>query len=173
MKVFGIDPGLSTTGWAVIHQADDGVSLDASGAIRTDSSLPLPIRLLCLFEELQDALTRHRPQVVAIEEVFVARDARAALALGQARGAALLAASMNGHEVHSYSALEVKQSITGNGRASKEQVGYMVSRLLNLASAPKPADCADAAAIALCHLNRASIPDVLRASERPRVGGAR
>jgi crossover junction endodeoxyribonuclease RuvC len=173
MLVFGIDPGLGTTGWAVVRRDGGGDCLESHGAIRTDSDEKLPARLLSLFGRLREALALHSPDVVAIEEVFVARDARAALALGQARGAAMLAASMSGREVFSYSALEVKQSITGNGRASKDQVAFMVTQLLGLKTAPHPADCADAAAIALCHLNRASVPEILRSQTRASAGAVR
>jgi crossover junction endodeoxyribonuclease RuvC len=154
MIVLGIDPGLGTTGWALV--AGDGTrsSLCGSGAIRTSSKCDSAERLLTICDGIRGLLSENDVDEVAIEDVFLAKDARAALALGQARGAAILGAAMMGVRVCSYSALEVKQSVTGNGRASKEQVSYMVQSLLGLAEPLRPTDSADAAAIAICHIGR-------------------
>lgn len=154
MKVLGIDPGLGTTGWAVVVSAGDRPVLEAHGAIRTDPKADPAERLLLICETIRKLLASHGPDEVAIEDVFMAKDARAALALGQARGAAIVGAAMAGVVVRSYSALVVKQSVTGHGRAAKEQVAYMVQTLLHLAEPLRPVDSSDAAAIALCHLNR-------------------
>jgi len=152
--VLGIDPGLGTTGWAVV--ASDGAQrvLRASGTIRTDPKEDPARRLLKICDGIRSLLSDYTIDAVAIEDVFMAKDARAALALGQARGAAVVGAAMMGVPVSSYAALEAKQAVTGNGHASKEQVGYMIQALLALSDPLRPADCADAAAIALCHLNR-------------------
>jgi len=164
MVIVGIDPGLGTTGWAVVTGAAEHPVLAAYGAIHTDPSRDPAERLLVIFERIRELLSIHRPEEVAIEDVFLAKDTRAALALGQARGAAMLGAAVGGMVVRSYSPREIKQSVTGNGRASKEQVAYMVERLLGLSGPPRPADCADAAAIALCHLHRRDAAKVESAS---------
>jgi len=152
MIVMGIDPGLGTSGWAVVSGAGETHSLLASGAIRTRSGDEMATRLLIICNSVRDLVSAHNPDEVAIEDVFLAKDARAAFALGQARGAAMVGAALQGLPVHSYSALQVKKSVTGNGHASKDQVSYMVVRLLGLKEALHPADSSDAAAIALCHL---------------------
>ncbi|MEW5701296.1 MAG: crossover junction endodeoxyribonuclease RuvC [Candidatus Zixiibacteriota bacterium] len=160
MTILGIDPGLGSTGWAVLVGDPEHPVLSGYGAIHTDPRLDLAQRLLVICEGIRELLARHRPEEVAVEDVFLARDTRAALALGQARGAAMLGAALGGVPVRSYSAREIKQSVTGNGRASKEQVAFMVERLLGLSEPPRPADCADAAAIALCHLHRREAADL-------------
>ena len=154
MVVLGIDPGLGTTGWAVVTGAAEHPVLAAYGTIQTDPGRDPAERLRVIFERIRELLNAHRPEEVAIEDVFLAKDTHAALALGQARGAAMLGAAFEGVPVRSYSAREIKQSVTGNGRAAKEQVAFMVERLFGLNGPPRPADCADAAAIALCHLHR-------------------
>jgi crossover junction endodeoxyribonuclease RuvC len=150
----GIDPGLGTTGWAVVTGDAEHPVLSAFGAIRTKPQADPAHRLLQICEKVRELLREYQPDQMAIEDVFLAKDTRAALALGQARGAAIVGAALGGVPVSSYTALQIKQSVTGNGHAAKEQVAYMVVQLLRLAGPPKPADCADAAAIALCHLHR-------------------
>src|SRR3989304_5963579 len=154
MIIMGIDPGLGTSGWAVLGGEGEACTLLASGAIRTKPSDDMAGRLLIICNTVRDLIGTHHPDEVAIEDVFLAKDARAAFALGQARGAAMVGAALQGLPVFSYTALQVKQSVTGNGHASKEQVSYMVIRLLKLKEALHPADSSDAAAIALCHLSR-------------------
>ncbi len=154
MIIMGIDPGLGTTGWAIIEGTGDRPSLLAYGTIHTRPSEDMPDRLLAICNRVGEVLGEHTPDEVVIEDVFLARDTKAALALGQARGAAMLGAALKCIPVRSYTALQVKQSVTGNGHASKDQVAFMVRQLFRLEAAPEPADCADAAAIALCHLHR-------------------
>lgn len=165
--VLGIDPGLGVCGWACIAVTGEQATLMDSGAIRTKPADPMALRLLSICNQIRDLVLTHAPDDVAIEDVFLAKDARAAFALGQARGAAIVGAALAGCTVHTYSALQVKQSVTGNGRASKEQVGYMVQRLLALSEPMHPVDSSDAAAIALCHISQSRhIPVV--AGERVR-----
>ncbi len=154
MIVMGIDPGLGTTGWAIIEGTGERPSLVSFGAIRTKPAQDMAERLLTICQRVGDVLDEHHPDEVVIEDVFLARDTKAALALGQARGAAMLGAALQSVPVRTYTALQVKQSVTGNGHASKGQVAFMVQQLFRLPAAPEPADCADAAAIALCHLHR-------------------
>jgi len=158
MIIMGIDPGLGTTGWAIIEGTGEKPTLVAYGAIHTRSSEQMPDRLLAICRRVGEIMGEHAPDEVVIEDVFLARDTKAALALGQARGAAMLGAALNNVRVHSYTALQVKQSVTGNGHASKDQVAFMVQQLFRLKTAPEPADCADAAAIALCHMHRSRQP---------------
>ena len=159
MRVFGIDCGTEVTGFGVV-ESDDAARqprLDCRvlGAIRLSKSKPLPDRLQQVFTELVEELQRWQPDVVAIEEVFYSVNAKSALKLGQVRGVALLAAATAGLPVAEYAPLKIKQSVVGYGLAKKEQVQFMVARLLNLAELPEPPDAADALAIAICHLHTA------------------
>jgi crossover junction endodeoxyribonuclease RuvC len=127
----------------------------ASGAIRLSKTKSLPLRLVELHRTLLDELERWQPEVVAIEEVFYSVNAKSALKLGQVRGVAMLAAAELQLPVAEYAPLSIKSSVVGYGLAKKEQVQFMVARLLNLPELPQPADAADALAIAICHLHTA------------------
>ena len=158
MKVLGIDPGTAATGYGVVVRSDGGaVSLVECGVIRTEAATPLPRRLREIFEGVSDLVRRHAPDVVAIEDVFYGRNVRTTVVLGHARAAAMLAASLADAEVAEYSPSEVKNAIVGRGRAGKEQVQYMVQRLLRLKAPPRPHDAADAVAVALCHCSAGAI----------------
>jgi crossover junction endodeoxyribonuclease RuvC len=159
MRVFGIDCGTEITGFGVI-ESDDSGALDrivcrAVGAIRLTKSKPLPERLAEVHRCLVAEMIRWCPEVVAIEEVFYSVNAKSALKLGQVRGVALLAAAQQGLPVAEYAPLSIKSSVVGYGLAKKEQVQFMVARLLNLPELPQPADAADALAVAICHLHTA------------------
>lgn len=153
MRVIGLDPGSRVTGFGVIES--DGAALRhiESGNVRLPDT-DLADRLRIIFEQLTGIIERTRPQVMAIEKVFMARNAQSALTLGQARGAALVAAATSGIEVAEYSALQVKQATVGRGKAAKQQVQHMVRVLLELQKKPA-ADTADALACAICHINTA------------------
>ena len=156
MRALGIDPGSSITGFGVVeHTAAGYVHID-SGVVRTDASRPLPERLATIHAALCRIIAETRPDEVAVEEVFVARNARAALVLGQARGVALLAAAQAGLPVTSYAPRQMKQALVGYGDADKAQVGHMVRCLLGLPGVPHPPDVGDALAMALCHLHHAA-----------------
>jgi crossover junction endodeoxyribonuclease RuvC len=153
--ILGIDPGTAVTGYGVVDRASDGaVALQECGVIRTSSKAPLPDRLRDIYEGVSEIMDRHSPAVVAVEGVFFGKNARSAVVLGHARGAILVAASLRQTEVAEYPPAEVKSAVVGNGRATKEQVGFMVKRLLKLKEAPRPHDAADAVAVALCHCFR-------------------
>jgi crossover junction endodeoxyribonuclease RuvC len=159
MRVFGIDCGTEITGFGVV-ESDEGAReprLDccAMGAVRLAKSKPLPARLDQVFRELSAEIERWQPDAVAIEEVFYSVNAKSALKLGQVRGVALLAAARLGIPVAEYAPLKIKSSVVGYGLAKKEQVQFMVARLLRLDALPEPADAADALAIAICHLHTA------------------
>ena len=157
MRVFGIDCGTEFTGFGVVDSDDGGLTARlipvAFGAIRLKKSMPLPERLDQVFRELGDELDRWRPDAVAIEEVFYSVNAKSALKLGQVRGVALLAAARQAIPVAEYAPLKIKSSVVGFGMAGKEQVQFMVARLLGMAELPEPADAADALAIAICHIH--------------------
>jgi crossover junction endodeoxyribonuclease RuvC len=152
--VVGVDPGASTTGYGVIARAPGGaISLLECGVIRTDAGTPLPRRLKEIFDGITDVLVRHAAGVVAVEGVFYSKNVRTTVVLGHARGAVLLAATMRDVAVAEYSPAEIKNAVVGNGRATKQQVQFMIQRLLRLKSPPQPADAADGVAVALCHCN--------------------
>jgi crossover junction endodeoxyribonuclease RuvC len=159
MRVFGIDCGTEVTGFGVV-ESDDGarqprLTCCALGGIRLPKTRPLPERLDQVFRELTVELERWQPDAVAIEEVFYSVNAKSALKLGQVRGVALLAAARLGFPVAEYAPLKIKSSVVGYGLAKKEQVQFMVARLLSLTEIPQPADAADALAIAICHIHTA------------------
>ena len=152
MTILGVDPGTAVTGYGVVALEGGGaVSLVECGVIRTDRQLPMPQRLRSIFEGLGEVIERHRPDALAVEGVFYGRNVRTTVALGQARGVILLAGARRDLAVHEYSPAEVKNAIVGTGRATKEQVQFMVQRLLSLKAAPSPADAADGVAVALAH----------------------
>ncbi|MGH9599722.1 MAG: crossover junction endodeoxyribonuclease RuvC [Terracidiphilus sp.] len=159
MRVFGVDCGTEVTGFGVVETCDAGrepkLIAKALGAIRLAKNRPLPERLEQVFRELTEQLECWRPDTVAIEEVFYSVNAKSALKLGQVRGVALLAAARLGIPVAEYAPLKIKSSVVGYGLAKKEQVQFMVARLLELAELPQPYDAADALAIAICHIHTA------------------
>ncbi|UWZ83528.1 crossover junction endodeoxyribonuclease RuvC [Occallatibacter riparius] len=159
MRVFGIDCGTEVTGFGVVDtcdgERDARLACRALGGIQLPKSKPLPVRLEQVYRELREQIAQWRPDVVAVEEVFYSVNAKSALKLGQVRGVALLAAACEGLPVAEYAPLRIKQSVVGYGLAKKEQVQFMVQRLLNLAELPQPADAADALAIAICHIHTA------------------
>jgi crossover junction endodeoxyribonuclease RuvC len=156
MRVLGIDCGGEYTGYGVVEQDEHGALHHlCSGAIRLSTRDALELRLKKICEELAAIIAAQSPEQVAIEDVFYAVNAKSALKLGHVRGVAMLAAAQAGLEVVAYSPLSIKSAVVGYGRAEKSQVQLMVTRLLNLAEPPTPADAADALAIAICHLHTA------------------
>jgi len=159
MRVFGIDCGTEITGYGVVESDELARSprlmLKTMGAIRLKKSNTTAERLAQVFQELGRELESWTPDVVAIEEVFYSVNAKSALKLGQVRGVALLAAATRGLPVAEYAPLKIKSSVVGYGLAKKEQVQFMVARLLELSETPEPADAADALAIAICHIHTA------------------
>src|SRR6266849_6538932 len=154
MRVLVVDCGTEYTGYAGVElrHADTLVCLTC-GAINLSPCEPLPRRLATIFERLGVIIQEHRPDNVAIEDVFYAVNVKSALKLGQVRGVAMLAASSLGVAVSEYAPLTIKSAVVGYGRAEKEQVQLMVARLLRLEEIPRPADAADALAIAICDLH--------------------
>ncbi len=159
MRVFGIDCGTEVTGFGVVDSneaaRESRLEFRAMGAIRLPKTRTLPERLEQVFRELTEEIERWQPDTVAVEEVFYSVNAKSALKLGQVRGVALLAAAKLGLPVAEYAPLTIKSSVVGYGLAKKEQVQFMVARLLALTELPQPADAADALAIAICHIHTA------------------
>ena len=157
MRVLGIDCGTEYTGYGVVELlADDRLVCIACGAIKLSPREPMPARLARIYRHLQQIISEHQPDRVAIEDVFYAVNVKSALKLGQVRGVAMLAAASAGLEVAEYSPLSIKSAVVGYGKAEKHQVQQMVTRLLKLDEVPEPADAADALAIAICHLHTAA-----------------
>lgn len=154
MRVLGIDCGTEYTGFGVVEIDPQGrLACVDCGAIKLSPREPLSERLAVIFQRLSACIAQHRPENVAIEDVFYALNAKSALKLGQVRGVAMLAASTAGLQVAEYAPLAIKSAVVGYGRAEKQQVQYMVAQLLNLETIPGPPDIADALAIAICHLH--------------------
>lgn len=160
MKIIGIDPGLIQTGFGIIKVINDEVSLLDYGIIKPNIQDSLSKRLLTIYNDVCEIILRHKPQVVAIEEVFYGKNVKSSMRLGQARGAAMVAAASKNISIYEYSAKKVKQSITGNGNAHKSQIQFMVKAKLKLDHSPEPIDASDALAIALCHNSQFRIADL-------------
>jgi crossover junction endodeoxyribonuclease RuvC len=170
MRVFGVDCGTERTGYGVVEWDDSMrtpqlVSLGA-GAIRVSKKDALPQRLAMVYTRLIELLEAFQPDIVAVEEVFYSVNAKSALKLGHVRGVALLAAATARIPYAEYAPLKIKATVTGYGLAEKEQVQFMVARLLNLSCVPEPADAADALAIAICHIHHSQTAMLQTASYR-------
>jgi crossover junction endodeoxyribonuclease RuvC len=163
MRVLGLDPGSRRTGYGLVEKSGNRLRCVVHGAIAPAARLDLPHRLHAIATRAGELIESSTPDVVVIEQAFYHESARSTLVLGHVRGALLVAAVQRGIEVAEYSPREIKMSVTGNGGAAKEQVAFMVQRLLRLTAAPGP-DAADALAAALCHLQRARISAPARAA---------
>lgn len=152
IRTIGVDPGSRYTGFGIVE--GDGFHLKHihHGTVKLPASRPLPERLKIIFEEIRDSIGTYGPEFMAVEEVFFAKNVKSALSLGQARGAVILAGISLGLSIHEYSALGIKQSVAGYGRAAKEQVAGMVQRLLRIQGDIEP-NAADALAVAVCHIS--------------------
>lgn len=149
----GIDPGTAIVGYAVVVAKGSSLSMLVCDVITTPAGMPLAQRLQLIYQGLSEIIAAYQPTEAAMEELFFAKNARTALTVGHARGVALLALANGGLSVGEYTPKQVKQAVTGYGGADKVQVGEMVRILLNLPHVPRPDDAADAAAVAICHLN--------------------
>ncbi len=152
MRILGIDPGTGILGFGVIEvSAKNKAQLVDAGVIRTPVKEDDAVRLRTIYEELQDIVTNTKPQIMAVEKLFFAQNVTTAMTVAQARGVVLLIGQQNGLELHEYTPQQIKQAITGYGKADKKQMQEMVRVILGLKETPKPDDCADALATALCH----------------------
>ncbi|GAB7189839.1 crossover junction endodeoxyribonuclease RuvC [Kineococcus sp. NUM-3379] len=165
MRVLAVDPGLTRCGLAVVDASTGGrARMVAVGLVRTPATDPVPQRLLAVSEGLEEWLDEHSPDVVAVERVFAQANVRSVMGTAQAAGLVLVAAARRGLPVGTHTPSEVKAAVTGSGRAEKAQVAAMVTRILGLAEAPRPADATDALALALCHLWRGAAGTRLEAA---------
>lgn len=155
MITLGIDPGTALLGFGVILSNGEPEVIEY-GVVETLAGAPMPQRLVSLYDHVVGLLEEHRPDVVAIEQLFFARNVTTAIAVGQARGVVLLAAAKAGVPVVEYSPSEVKHAVVGYGKADKSQMQEMVRIILGMTSTPRPDDAADALAVALCHVHRAA-----------------
>ena len=156
MIVLGVDPGTAVTGYGVVDRSGaGGLRLIECGVVRPRAGAPLAVRLQTIFEGITEIIARHRPDAVAVEAVFVHKNARSALILGHARGVILLAAAQAGLAVTEYPPAMIKKAVAGAGAATKAQIQQMVARILRLKTPPAPSDAADGVAVALTHAVRA------------------
>lgn len=162
MLTLGIDPGISRTGYGLVRKIDEDLTLVEYGVIATESESPPAQRLRVICDELERIIVHHRPTDVAVERLFFSSNARTALAVGEARGVALLAAAKHDLPVYEYTPSEVKESLVGYGRATKGQVQELVKIVLGLDFLPEPDDAADALAVAICHLYALRPIDLLK-----------
>jgi len=163
--VLGIDPGTANTGYGVVRGGGAAFpALVECGVIRTRARDPLPARLLEIHEGVQDLIARHRPDALSVEDVFYARNVRTTVVLGHARGVILLAAAQHGLVVNEYAPAEIKKAVVGTGAATKEQVQFMLTRLLRLKSVPTPSDAADGVAAALTYCMAPQLPPLSAAA---------
>ena len=154
MKILGIDPGLVQTGYGIITINNNDPQIIDFGVVKPIVNDGLATRLLTIFEDVSEIINIHKPSIFSIEDVFYGKNAKSALRLGQARGAAMVAAASAGLSIHEYSARKIKQAVTGNGNAHKQQVQFMVKATLKMDKLPEPIDASDALATALCHFQQ-------------------
>ena len=151
MIILGIDPGLMKTGFGVLSIVNDKPHLLDYGIIEPNKKDSLSLRLYTIFTDIEELINTYSPTIISIEEIFYGVNVKSALLLGQARGAAMVSAASENVTIFEYSAKKIKQSVTGNGNAKKEQVKFMVTSILNIKNSDIPLDASDALAAALCH----------------------
>ncbi len=152
MVILGIDPGYAIVGWGVIEKLSNGKCVVVNyGAITTDKDMPFPDRLLKIKKDLEELIEKFKPQVLAIEELFFNTNTTTAIKVAQARGVVVATCHEKGLLIYEYTPLQIKQALTGFGRAEKQQIQYMTKMMLGLKAVPKPDDTADALAVALTH----------------------
>lgn len=150
MKILGIDPGTATTGFGLISKDKGILTAIDYGVISTSKDLDMHLRLNIIFQDLSELIKEHKPEFIAVEKLFFVKNITTGISVGQARGVVLLTAAQADLKLLEYTPLQVKQSVTGYGQASKRQVQEMVAKILKLKSLPHPDDAADALAIAIC-----------------------
>lgn len=151
MKVLGIDPGLACSGFGIIEIENNSLELVDYGTIKTNQKDPLNVRLNTIFQDLKYIIKKFKPAVMSVEQIFYGKNVKSALLLGHARGVPLLLSAEFKLTLYEFSARRIKQSLTGNGNASKEQVQFMVQKLLYTTELPNPMDASDALAAAICY----------------------
>jgi crossover junction endodeoxyribonuclease RuvC len=163
LRVLGVDPGTLNMGYGVIEEKGGGsIVMIVCGVISVPQKMPIEERLRVLHEGLTKMISEYKPEVVALEEPFVAGNARSALAIGRAQAVAILAAAQAGLPIFRYMPTQVKQLVTSYGRSSKDQVQQVVKLQLGVTDLPEASDAADALAVAICHLNQKHLDDILK-----------
>lgn len=147
--ILGFDPGFADTGWGVVHKANNALKYIACGSIQTAKQKDFLARLEIIYKEADKLIKKYKPDVIAVEKLYFAKNAKTALDVGQARGVLLLAIMKNKTDILEFTPLQIKQAVCANGQASKKQVGLMVKTILNLRAVPKPDDAADGLAAAI------------------------
>ena len=173
MRIFGVDPGSARTGYGCIDLRDNRHHVVICGVLSVPAKIPFPDKLKFLHDGLAELLVQHRPDAVAVEDVFYAKNARSALKLGHVRGALLLAAASAGIPIAEYTPTEVKKAIVGFGRAEKHQVRDMVALLLGMTELPSPLDVSDALAVAVCHAHAQGPQSQIKAATPATPGSPR
>ncbi len=160
IRILGIDPGTATTGWAVIGEKGGCMQSLAYGAISTSKNKKSHERLNEISSDLEKIIKKYKPAEAAVEDIFFFKNLKTAVKVSESRGAILLTLERNKLKIASYTPLQVKQALTGYGRAEKKQIQIMVKNILKLKSIPKPDDAADAIAIAICHIHSRKIKEL-------------
>lgn len=161
MRILGIDPGTVIMGYGVIESRDDEIALVDCGALTCPVHSPIAERLSYLYNKIEEVISRYQPDAVAIEQPFVSKNVKSALAIGRAQAIAILAAANQGIPTFEYTPAQIKQKVANYGASSKEQIQEMVRLQLGLSRVPQPSDAADALAAAICHLGEARLNEIL------------
>lgn len=162
MRIIGIDPGYAITGFGVIEYNGNHFELIKAGAIETKAGVPFPTRLQKIYDDMTELIEEYKPDAISIEELFFNTNTTTAIGVAQGRGAVLIAASKTATPIYEYTPLQVKQSVTGYGRADKKQVQSMVKAVLKLDKIPKLDDTTDAMALAICHAHSARFSEPIK-----------
>ena len=157
MRILGIDPGYAIMGYGVVEKKGNSVTLLTAGAVTTDKDMNMSDRLKALYAGLMDIIAEYQPQEAAIEELYFNTNAKTVIFVGEARGVAVLACANSGLPIYEYTPLQIKTSLTGNGRADKKQVQFMVKKVLGMDDIIRPDDAADAVAAAITHANTGEV----------------
>lgn len=165
MKVLGIDPGTVSMGYGVVAGDGDDLVMVDCGALKRSAKSPIGERLYYYYQQLRGIIAQFKPEVVAIETPFLAKNVRSALAIGRAQAVAILAAASSNLPSYEYTPAQIKQTVTGYGASSKEQIAEMVKLQLGLEALPEPSDAADALAAAICHLRQVRLSRLIAAAE--------
>ncbi|MDR2610727.1 MAG: crossover junction endodeoxyribonuclease RuvC [Clostridiales Family XIII bacterium] len=159
MRILGVDPGYALLGYGIVDSIANKYTLVECGVVATDKDMAMPDRLNLIFGKLTELIAEFRPEVAAVEELFWGTNQKTAIHVSEARGAAVVACARAGLHVYEYTPLQIKQALTGNGRAEKQQMQEVVRNILGLKEIIRPDDAADAAAAAICHGNSAAYID--------------
>jgi len=161
MRILGIDPGTIIMGYGVIESKDDEIAMVDCGALSTQAASPMGERLSFLYHQLMEIIRRYHPNAVAIEQPFIAKNVKSAMAIGRAQAIAILAAANKKIPTYEYTPTQIKQKVANYGASSKEQIQEMVKLQLGLSEVPQPNDAADALAVAICHLRDIHLSELL------------